>query len=161
MASSKVSFWTFGASELILWSSCPNSNKRQLKVQFLHFELPFSNDKMEFSLSLWHKLPIIIKILLFCLLQITCNPSKSSILKTFRFKFPWQILANFGTLLPPFIYTARFKILTSLSPTAFYRTAVADEKYFYHSNCLLLFAQKCPVLQVFPGLRLTCCLVVK
>ena len=85
-------------------------------------------------MSLWHKLPIIIKILLFCLLQIPCNPSKSSILKTFRFKFPWQILANYGKSLPPLIYTTRFEILTSLSATAFYRTAVADEKYFYHYN---------------------------
>lgn len=43
----------------------------------------------------------------------------------------------------------------------FYYVAVADEKYFYHSNCLLLFARKCPVLQDIPGLWLNCYLVVR
>lgn len=82
----------FYADTLVSWS---NSKKRQLKVQFLPFELPFSNDKMEFSMSLWHKLPIIIKIFLFCLLQIPCNPSKSSILKAFRFKSHGKFLQIF------------------------------------------------------------------
>ncbi len=39
--------------------------------------------------------------------------------------------------------------------------AVADEKYFYHSNCLLLFARKCPVLRDVLGLWLNSCLVVR
>lgn len=33
-----------------------------------------------------------------------------------------------------------------------YNIAVADEKYLYHSNCLLLFARKCPVLACFQGI---------
>ena len=41
-----------------------------------------------------------------------------------------------------------------------YFIAVADEKYFYHSNCLLLFARKCPVLRDISRLWLNCCLLV-
>lgn len=46
-------------------------------------------------MSLWHKLPIIIKILLFNLLQISCNPSKSGISKAFKSDLPWQMKSIF------------------------------------------------------------------